>query len=144
MPKLSTLSPAARFSVLALVPILILALAACSPPDSGDRPGTTEAGDGGGAGEVHIVHLADFAFEPAELTIAAGDSVRFVNDDDAPHTATHGQDGEVADDAAFDLEMSEAGGDTAEVETEPLEAGEYSVTCTFHPDMNMTIIVEEG
>jgi plastocyanin len=36
----------------------------------------------------HIVTISGFAFEAANLTIAAGDSVRFVNRDSAPNTAT--------------------------------------------------------
>ena len=133
-----------RFLIV-LLPLLALALAACSPPDSGDSPGETQeggAGNGEGAGEVHIVHLANFEFDTEELTIAAGDIVRFVNDDDAPHTATHGENGTAADDAAFDIDLAAAGEDAAEGETDPLDAGTYTVTCEVHPDMNMTIIVE--
>ena len=133
----------ARLGLMLVAPALILALAACSPPDSGNEPGTTAGGGDGGSGETHIVHLADFAFEPVELSIAAGDSVRFVNDDDAPHTATHGEDGQAANDAAFDLDLAAAGEEGAEAETEPLDAGEYSVTCTLHPEMNMTLTVAE-
>ena len=138
MRRFLTHPSVARLSLVLVVPALVLALAACSPPDAGSGD------DGGnGSGEVHIVHLTDFAFEPGELTIAAGDSVRFVNDDDAPHTATHGEDGQIADDAAFDLDLAGAGAEGAEAETEALDAGEYSVTCTLHPEMNMTIIVED-
>ncbi len=38
--------------------------------------------------EDHTVMIQGFAFEPANLTIAAGDTVTFVNQDNAPHTAT--------------------------------------------------------
>lgn len=132
---LTTFPLAARVSFFALVPVLALALAACSP--------SPDAGDNGAAGEVHIVHLADFQFEPAELTIAAGDAVRFVNDDTTAHTATHGENGQAAEDAAFDLELAAADEEGAEAETDPLDAGTYAVTCEFHPDMNMTITVED-
>ena len=144
MRRFPTLLSVARLGLVAVAPALILALAACSPPDSGNEPGTTAGGDDGGAGQVHVVHLVDFEFEVPELTIAPGDAVHFVNDDDAPHTATHGEDGQIADDAAFDLDLSEAGSDGAEAETPALDdPGTYNVTCTLHPEMNMTIIVAE-
>ncbi len=143
-----TLHPAARLSALAVIPMLVLTLAACSPPDSGNQPGTTATGgtdeggggDEGGAAETWMVHLADFEFDTEELTIAPGDTVHFVNDDEAPHTATHGENGEAADPAEFDIELSEAG---TEGEVTLDEPGTYSVTCRFHPEMNMTITVEE-
>ena len=137
----STLGSLRRVSVFVLVPALVLALAACSPPDVG--PGNSPGdGDDGGSGEVHVVHLVDSQFDTQELTIAPGDAVRFVNDDAAEHTATHGENGEAADDAVFDIELAAAGEDGAEGETDPLEAGTYTVTCRYHPDMNMTITVE--
>ena len=137
------LSHVARLGAFALTPVLILALAACSPPDTGNEPGTT-AGEGGGSGETHIVHLVDFQFDTEELTIAPGDTVQFVNDDDAAHTATHGENGTPADPAEFDIELAAAGEEGAEGEATLDEAGTYSVTCEYHPDMNMTIIVEGG
>ena len=51
---------------------------------------------------------------------------------------TEGSDGVAADDAAVDEEV-EAG---AEVEVSFDEAGTYQITCLFHPEMNMTVIVE--
>lgn len=133
-------SGSARVTILPLVAALTIAaaLAACSPPDEGAGDG----GDGGGGtGQTHIVHLSDFAFDTEQLEIAAGDTVRFVNDDADPHTATHGSNGEAADPAAFDIELAAAGEEGAEGETEPLDEGTYSVTCRLHPDMNMTIVV---
>lgn len=142
MHRFPTLPSVARLSLVVVAPVLILALAACSPPDSGNEPGTTAGGGDGGTGEVHIVHLVDFAFEPAELNVAPGDSVRFVNDDDAPHTATHGSNGEPREDPEFDIELAAAAEEGAEGETDAIEAGTWDVTCTLHPEMNMVIIAE--
>lgn len=44
---------------------------------------------------AHVVAIRDFAYKPADLTIQAGESVRFENDDDVAHTIT-------ANDASFD------------------------------------------
>ena len=41
-----------------------------------------------GHAATHTVTIRNFAFEPATLTVAAGDTVTFTNADGAPHTAT--------------------------------------------------------
>ena len=121
--------------------------AAQSPAGGGQTAAgepTTAAGEAtegtGGGGETHTVVLEDFAFEPAELTVAAGDTVVFENRDQAPHTATHGEQGAPADDPLFDIDLP-AADDSGEYTFE--EAGDVPVTCKIHPDMNMTITVEE-
>jgi plastocyanin len=75
------------------------------------------------------VTVENFAFAPADLTIAAGTTVRFVNNDSAPHTAT-------AD--AFDtgrLDQGEAATMTLD------EPGTQHYLCTYHPTMIGTITV---
>lgn len=108
--------------------LLLLALAACGQGGGG----------GGGGGTEHTVTLEGFAFSPAELTIAVDDTVVFHNADNTNHTATHGENGEAADPAAFDLELT--GGEQGDHTFE--DAGEFRVTCEIHQDMNMTITVE--
>lgn len=154
-PSRRAVGPTRIPATLAIISVLVLA--ACGggtqAPATGDAGETqaaettaaeteaaaTDAGDGDGGGETHNVSLEGFAFDPAELTIAVGDTVVFENLDSAPHTATHGENGEAAEDAAFDEELPEQG-DTAEVTFD--EAGEFPTTCTIHPQMNMTITVE--
>jgi plastocyanin len=127
---------------------LALVLAACGPaateatptpmatptPDANDgaTPAPPDNGD-------ETVELVGFAFAPSELTISAGTSVTFVNEDAAPHTATHGSGGAAADDPLFDERLG--GGDAATVTFD--EPGTYEVTCTLHPTMNMTITVTD-
>ncbi len=84
------------------------------------------------------VTLTDFAFSEGEITIATGDTVTFVNDGSAPHTATEGADGVAADDPFFNEQLAPG----ADVEVTFDEAGTYEVTCLLHPQMNMTIVVE--
>jgi plastocyanin len=77
------------------------------------------------------VTIADFAFGPAELSVAAGTTVTFVNNDSAPHTAT-------ADDGSFDT----GGLETGESATVTLdEPGTHHYVCTYHPRMTGTITV---
>ncbi|WP_298852650.1 cupredoxin family copper-binding protein [uncultured Ruegeria sp.] len=47
-------------------------------------------GTGGMAGsaKTHVVRIKRFKFEPPELEIRPGDTVEWVNEDAAPHTAT--------------------------------------------------------
>ena len=106
--------------VLALVAVLG---AACG---GGDTGGDT---DGGATGDVTMV---DNAFQPAEVTAAAGDSLTIVNTGQAPHTFTV-EGGEI------DEEL-EPGAET-EV-TIDLEAGSYPVVCEFHPEMTGTLTVQ--
>lgn len=80
----------------------------------------------------HTVNISGFAFSPANLTIAAGDTVTFINLDNAPHTAT-------ATNGAFDT------GRLARNQEQKLTfggAGSFDYFCEFHPGMTGTITVE--
>jgi plastocyanin len=89
-------------------------------------------------GEGDTVTLVDFAFDPAELTVAAGTTVTFVNEDSTAHTVTEGEDGAAAEGARFDDEV--AGGESVEITFD--DAGDYNITCRFHGQMNMVVHVE--
>ena len=78
------------------------------------------------------VEIAAFAFDPASVTVTAGDSVTWTNNDTTAHTAT-GANG------AFDS-GSIAVGDTASVTF--TTAGSYNYICTIHPTMTGTVLVE--
>ena len=120
---------------------LLLVLAACSGDSGGGGSSDGGGGDGasdGAGGDANRVELTDFAFSPSELTVPAGTTVTFVNDDSAPHTVTEGSDGTAADGARFDEELP--AGDEVTVTFD--EAGTYQVTCKLHPAMNMTVTVE--
>ena len=76
----------------------------------------------------HKVVIKSFKFEPAELKIAAGDTVVFENEDGAPHTGTG---------KGFDtgrLNRGESG------EVTISEAGTYDYVCKFHPRMKGRIV----
>ena len=88
-----------------------------------------------GAGET--VTITNLSFGP-DLTIAAGTTVTWVNSDTLPHTATNGTNGVPAPDSLFNLQLP-IGGSASYTFT---DAGSYSVTCTIHPTMNMTITVQ--
>jgi len=88
-----------------------------------------------GAGETVTITNSDFG---ADLTIAAGTTVTWVNNDTLPHTSTNGTDGVAASDSVFDLQLPIGGSASYTF----AEAGSYPVTCTIHATMNMTITVQ--
>lgn len=77
------------------------------------------------------VVMAGFAFGPQEVTIKAGDSVTWTNNDGATHTATG--DG-------FDTGNVAGGGGTATVTFKT--AGTFSYVCQVHPSMTGTVVVQ--
>ena len=81
-----------------------------------------------GSHAAHEITVEGFAFSPAELDVKAGEAVRFVNKDAAPHTGT-------ADAGGFDTGTLQPG-QSVEVE---IPAGEHVYACKFHPNMKGVI-----
>jgi plastocyanin len=79
-----------------------------------------------------VVHIASFAFKPADLTVHVGDSVTFVNDDNVAHTAT-------ASDKSFDSGNLDANAKWTHTFN---TAGSFSYVCSYHPMMKGTISVK--
>ncbi len=73
--------------------VVLLAGAACGSDDTGAATGS------GGASRVVEVEMVDIAFEPATLTVAAGEEVtfRFTNTGVVPHDAFVGDEDAQAD-----------------------------------------------
>jgi plastocyanin len=81
----------------------------------------------------HHVDMENYAFSPRSLTVQRGDSVTWMNHDEAPHDAktTGGPE-------TFHSPMLNQGGSwTHTFDT----AGTYSYYCTVHPDMKASIVV---
>ena len=88
----------------------------------------------GAQGQTMTVSIEDFFFSPANMTVAPGTTVTWVNNGRAPHTST-------ADDGAWDsgtLQPGESFSFTFD------QAGTYTYLCTIHPDMTGTITVSGG
>jgi plastocyanin len=86
---------------------------------------------GEGSVSTSAVEIKDFAFNPATVTVSAGTTVTWTNQDLAPHTAT-------AEDGSFDtgrLNQGESGSVTFD------QPGTYAYVCTFHPSMKGTVVV---
>jgi plastocyanin len=125
---------------------LVLGLAACgaesdTPRGEGDRSGAgagTEApetqGDAPTPGGAASVRMVGIQYEPRELTVKAGTTVTFTNEDEAPHDvdATSGSD--------FKSDLVQKGG-TIELPAE--EPGTIEFVCSVHPNMTGTLTVTE-
>ena len=88
-----------------------------------DLPVTSEVSD------VVEVNIADFAFEPALVEVASGTTVKWTNNDTVPHTVT-GDDftsGTLNKGESYEHTFS--------------ENGEFSYTCSFHPQMQGKVVV---
>lgn len=80
----------------------------------------------------HVVEITGFKFIPESISVKAGDTVKWINKDIAPHTAT-------ADDMSFDtglLKQNESGSITFSNDQT------ISYFCRFHPNMKATLIFE--
>jgi plastocyanin len=101
---------------------------------STNKPAAAHPADGNAEpaqGEIQIV-IQDFAFKPADVTVAPGTKVTWVNKDDAPHTAT-----------SVDKKFNSGGLDTDDKFSFVFtDKGEYQYICTLHPQMKATIKVK--
>ena len=78
------------------------------------------------------VEINQMRFEPASLTIAAGTTVTWVNDDESPHTVT--DRGRVFRSSALDTKDS--------FSYTFATPGEFTYFCTLHPMMVGKIVVK--
>ncbi len=79
-----------------------------------------------------VVHVKGFAFVPATVTVSAGQSVRFVQDDQTPHTVS-------AVDKSFDSGNLDQHPTWSHAFAKP---GTYAYICAYHPAMTGTIVVK--
>ncbi len=81
------------------------------------------------------------AYEPTELSVKKGETVTVVNNDNAPHTATNGNDASDPNSAqSFDTSLILPGA-SGTIDTSTMEAGDYPYYCTVHPFMKGTLTV---
>lgn len=79
---------------------------------------------------THVVTIKDFRYVPENLTVNAGDTIVWKNEDRAPHTATAGDDfdsGTIAYGKAWTLVAD--------------RKGTFAYICTLHPRMKATLVV---
>ncbi|HTD32154.1 MAG TPA: cupredoxin family copper-binding protein [Candidatus Elarobacter sp.] len=79
-----------------------------------------------------VVHIKNFAYAPETVTIRPGQSVRFVEDDETPHTVT-------ASDGSFDSGNLDKGKSWTHVF--PKE-GTFAYFCAYHTYMKGKVVVK--
>jgi plastocyanin len=93
------------------------------------QPGVAKAGDQSASAEVKI---DNFTFGPASLTVAAGTTVTWTNNDDVPHTV-------VSEDKIFKSKALDTDDKYSYTFTKP---GTYNYFCSVHPKMTAKIVVQ--
>ncbi len=78
------------------------------------------------------VKAANFAFDPKSVTVKKGQTVKWVNEDSAPHNVT-------SDDGTLKSKDFSQGGSFTYKAT---KAGTFNYVCTIHPQMKATLIVQ--
>lgn len=78
------------------------------------------------------VSIANFAFDPAQITVAAGSTVAWTNNDSVPHTVT-------AQDGAFDSGILDPGASFSWTFAQP---GSFAYLCQLHPQMQGSVSAE--
>lgn len=81
--------------------------------------------------KAHDVGIRSFAFVPERLEVSVGDTIRWTNEDLAPHTAT-------ADEFGWDTETIENGNSVEIVVTKGMELTYF---CVFHPHMKASLVI---
>lgn len=92
---------------------------------------STPANENPGAKTVDV-EMKEFKFLPVEITIKAGDTVRWTNNDRAPHDAT-------AKDKSWKTALLRTGNSATVTFDTP---GTYEYYCSIHPGMKAKVIVE--
>ncbi|MEZ5176061.1 MAG: cupredoxin family copper-binding protein [Acidimicrobiia bacterium] len=102
-----------------------VAVVGCSS-GTDEAPTTTEA-----KAEASEVTIDNFRFDPAEVTVAAGDTVTWTNRQGVSHTTTSANgtwdSGSLSTDGSFAFVFD--------------EAGTYDYFCAIHPSMTGSIVV---
>jgi plastocyanin len=84
------------------------------------------------AAATATVHIKNFKFVPATVSVAPGAIVTFINDDQEPHTVT-------ATNHSFDSEGLDTNGKWTHTFA---KAGSYAYFCEMHPYMHGTVTVK--
>ena len=125
-----------KTSVAAALGLALLAGGCGNSSSSSDGNGATTAAaapaPAGAAVMSATVDIRSFKYKPATVTVKKGGRVRFVNADNAAHTAT-------ADDRSYDTQTIDQG-KTRMVTFS--RAGTFPYHCDFHPFMKGTVVVK--
>lgn len=124
--------------VLPSAMLLLLSFSAC-----GKTPGATQTSSSTPANEVQ---MGTDNFVQTSLTVAAGTSVIFKDESSgAPHIICVGKNGQCQSNANAPKAIQNPGFNINPGSTKNVtftKAGTYDITCTIHPQMNLTLTVK--
>jgi plastocyanin len=112
------------------LPLLLCAAAIAVGCGSDDGDSAAPAAP---AGE-NQVGMKDLKFVPEAITVKAGDTITWTNQESIPHNVVNAEEGEQP--------KSELFNEGGTYEFTPKEPGEIEYVCTIHPGMEGTITVE--
>ena len=113
-----------KWSLSVVLTVLAIAVVVSTKPGL-----TAKAADQSGSAAVKI---DNFSFGPETLTVAAGTTVTWTNNDDVPHTV-------VSDNKQFRSKALDTDEKFSYTFTNP---GTYSYFCSVHPKMTAKIVVK--
>ncbi len=102
-------------------------------PAEESTPAESEETATGGDGETVTIKMANIQFDPQSVTVQAGQTVTWVNEDDVQHDADFTSGGD------FESDLVGKGG---EIEWKAEGSGDVEYVCSVHPNMTGTITVE--
>ena len=128
-----------KLSLITLFSIITLLLAACgSAPVAANQPAgqqpaasTQSSGQQPASGNTVEVKIAGFAFSPAELPVKVGTTVKWTNEDSAPHTVAG---------SGWGSDTLNKGQSFSYTFT---SAGTFAYQCGVHPNMKATVTVTQ-
>jgi plastocyanin len=132
-----------RRATFATLIALAVVLAACASTQTSEPPASQAAASqpasaAASQGTATTVTLKGLAFSVPEITVPVG-SLTFINEDAVTHVLAEGENGkEVADPRVQKVSIN--GGTQGDLVF--TVAGDYHITCTVHPTMNMEVKVE--
>jgi plastocyanin len=113
-----------------LLAAFAVALVGCGSSGGGADSSSSSSAAAQGA---QAVTIKDFTFKPAKITVPAGTTLKFTNEDSTAHTATSTESGVFESGA---IQPGKTGSITLN------KAGTFTYYCAFHPFMKGTIVVE--
>ena len=78
------------------------------------------------------MHIDNFTFEPAQLTVKVGTTVTWTNRDDIPHTVV----------SRRQIQVEDAWIPTTPSRSRSRQPGDYKYFCSLHPHMTGMVKVE--
>ena len=127
---------------LPLLAVLALAAAGCgssssssstssssTPAPANSSTGSSSTAASSGGGKTVTIDMKNIAFNPSSTTVKVGDTIKWVNQDSAPHTVTGGplHSPTIGNGGSFTYKAT--------------KAGTISYVCTIHPGMKATLTI---